>query len=72
MDTVVTALVLPEPTFTVFSFSLKFAVVEDRHQRRLFGSLTRRRRHSIVQNMGYGGEISRPLPPRPPSLRGSS
>lgn len=61
-------LVLSEPTFRVFSSSLKFTVVQGRHQRRLFALLTRCRPHSIIHNMVYCGEIS-----RPPSLslRGS-
>lgn len=54
------ALVLSEPTFRVFSFSLKFTVVHGRHQKRLFALLTRCRPHSIIHNMVYRGEISRP------------
>lgn len=53
-------LVRSEPTFIVFSFSLKFTVVQDRHQRRLFALLTRCRPHSIIYNMVYHGEICRP------------
>lgn len=52
--------VLSERTFRVFSFSLKFTIVHDRHQRRLFALLTWCRPHTIIYNMVYRGEISRP------------
>lgn len=62
-------LVLSDPTFGVFSVSLKFFIVPDRHQRRPSGLLTRCRQLSI--HIGHG--ISSVETPRPPSFspRGS-
>lgn len=62
--------VFSDSTFRVFSVSLKFAVLPDRYQRRLFGLPTRFRQHSIhIGHRVLGVETSRPFSL---SLRGSS
>lgn len=61
-------LVLSDPTFRVFSVSLKFAVVPDRHQSKPSGLLTRCRQHCI--HIGHSILNVETPRPSPFSLRG--